>query len=331
MMTKNFQTTFVCCVESGSLETQTVRMIESLRRWGGKFADAPIYAVTPRFGPPLAKQTHQIFEKFQVKYLYFQKNDKYAWNKFLNKPSALVAVEELAQTECIGWLDSDLLIVDEPDQLTLNQEESFLACASDKNIGTTGLQDPYEAYWQEICKCVGIDIETLPWIKTEQEGILIRLYWNSGIFVYRRSTNFAQHYLQTCLQLFDACLASHKSGFFFNDQVALGLTMVKMGIPWRGLPYSHNYGMGSKIHKDWYSEEKLKAAKIVHYHDAMWPAFWDTFIECLSQTHPPVADWLISIGSMKNQAPPAFRAVKKVIDFKRSRQELAYMRACKVI
>ena len=29
--------TFVCCVEAGPLEAMTVRMIESLRRWGGTF------------------------------------------------------------------------------------------------------------------------------------------------------------------------------------------------------------------------------------------------------------------------------------------------------
>jgi hypothetical protein len=330
-MTKNSQITFVCCVESGSLETQTTRMIESLRRWGGKFANAPIFAVTPRFGPPISDQTRQIFDKFKVEYLHFQEKSKYSWNKFLNKPYAIRAVEKLVTSECIGWLDSDLLFVDEPEQLTIQEGESFLACASDKNIGTTGPQDSCEGYWQEICQCMGIDIEQLPWIKTEQEGVSIRLYWNSGVFVYRRSSSFGEHYLQACLQLCDSNIASHESGFFFNDQIALGLTMVKMGIPWRALPYSHNYSMGSKTYKHWYSEEKLRAAKIVHYHDAMWPWFWDTFIECLSKTHPTVADWLISIGPMKNEAPVQWRAMKKLLDFTRSRQEQAYARTCKVV
>lgn len=46
--------TFVCCVESGLLENQTVRMIESLRRWGGRLRESPIFAVTPRIGSPLS-------------------------------------------------------------------------------------------------------------------------------------------------------------------------------------------------------------------------------------------------------------------------------------
>jgi len=61
--------TFVCCVESGSLESQTIRMVESLRRYGGKFSTAPVIAVTPWFGPPLSKSTLQVFDNLKVTYL----------------------------------------------------------------------------------------------------------------------------------------------------------------------------------------------------------------------------------------------------------------------
>lgn len=330
-MTERPQITFVCCVESGPLERQTVLMVESLRRWGGQFANAPVFAVTPRFGPPLANVTHQAFKKLHVEYLCIHQNSKYSWNKFLNKPYALVTVEKHTTSECIAWLDSDLLILNAPDQLILNEGEDFLACASDKNIGTTGLEDPFEPYWQEVCNCVDIDIEHLPWIRTEMEGTLIRLYWNSGVFVYRYSTSFAEHYLQACIQLFNSRIASQESDIHFNDQVALGLTMIKMGIPWRALPYSYNYAMGSKIHKNWYNEDQLKAARILHYHDSMWPHFWPEFIKCLYVTHPQVADWLSSVGPMKNEAPFYSRSMNKILQHFRVKQESAYKKLCRVI
>jgi hypothetical protein len=68
--------TFVCCVESGLLENQTVRMIESLRRWGGQLRESPIFAVTPRMGLPLSRQTHRDFERLGVEYLRFQAGKK---------------------------------------------------------------------------------------------------------------------------------------------------------------------------------------------------------------------------------------------------------------
>lgn len=56
---------------------------------------------------------------------------------------------------------------------------------------------------------------------------------------------------------------------------------------------------------------QIRAAKIIHYHDAMWSSYWDTFLEYLSETHPSVADWLTCIGPMKNEAPLPSRAIKK--------------------
>jgi len=58
------------------LENQTVRMIESLRRWGGRLRESPIFAVTPRIGPPLSRQTHRSFERLGVEYLRFQAEKK---------------------------------------------------------------------------------------------------------------------------------------------------------------------------------------------------------------------------------------------------------------
>lgn len=329
-MVTSSQTTFVCCVESGALETQTVRMIESLRRWGGKFSDAPLFAVTPRFGPPLARKTLDAFERLDVNYLRFQPQNKYSWKGFLNKHYAMAAVEDLSTTECVGWLDSDLLIVDEPDQLVLHEGEDFLACSPDRRGATTGADDPADVYWQEVCKIVGIDIEDLPWVTTELEKERIRLYFNSGVFVYRRSTGFSKHHLEATLKLFDARIASHSTGIYFTQHI-LGMAVVQMGLKWRSLPHSHNYGIGSKTYEKWYDEKEMREAKIVHYHDSMWPWFWTTFTTCLQDTHPAVADWLVPLGPLKNDAPLQWRAARKLLDYRRSQQQSKYASSCKVI
>ncbi|MBF2063320.1 MAG: hypothetical protein IGS39_02635 [Calothrix sp. C42_A2020_038] len=327
----NNSVTFVCCVESGWLEAQTIRMIESLRRWGGCFASSPVYAITPRYSPAIANSTRQIFDKFEVEYIYSRNQNQYSWNKFLNKLLALNTVEQVAKTECIAWLDSDLLIVDEPSLFQIENDKSFRACPSDRlNISTAGVSDPNEPYWREICKCLNLDIEALPWVKSEPEQLLIRFYFNSGVFIYRRSTKFAQYYMQTFTQLCDCHIASRDSGFFFNDQVALGLTVAKMGIPWQTLPYSHNFAIGSCVPVSWYNQEHLQTAKVIHYHDSMWYWFWDTFLESIRPTFPDVAEWLVSIGPIKNQAPIPSRVVKKMLDIVRKRQELAYSKKCQI-
>jgi Glycosyl transferase family 8 len=326
--------TFVCCIESGSLESQTVRMVQSLRRWGGCFAKARVVAVTPRLSPPLARSTRERLESCQIEHLQVQpisEHGRYSWNNFMNKPNAILAVDRIATTDSIAWLDSDLVFTGEPTQFYLQPEESFLACTSDRFGATTGPSDPLEVYWKNICQALGLDLESLPWVTTQQEQSQIRYYFNSGVFVYRRDTQMAQQYLNNCLKMLDARISSKECNFFFTDQIALGLTAFQLGLPWRSLPYSHNYPMGGATHESWYSEQRLRDAKIVHYHDAMWMPFWDTFLDCMTDTHPAVGQWLATLGPMQNDAPLLYRSISRALKFSRSRKSKAYSANCSVL
>lgn len=324
---------FVCCVESGPLEVQTRRMVESLRRWGGKFANAPIYAVTPRFGPPLSSKTRSHFQQFNITHIRSYPDSGYSWFKFLNKPYALVLAEDYITTETVCWLDSDILILQEPEQLVLHPDEDFLGCASDKEMGTAGPSDPYEVIWQEICRAAGVLIDDLPWVVTEQEKEKIRLYWNGGIFVYRRSTGYGKDYLQTCIDLLNNHVVSQLPGYSIgiNEMSAIGLAMVRQQLRWRSLPYSHDYSMSSLTHAEWYDESMLQDARILHYHDSMWPKFWDEFLRCLQRTHPDVAEWLAPLGPLQNEAFAPWRMTSRMLKALREHQETEYKKSCKVI
>lgn len=108
-MTVSSQITFVCIVESGWIKAQAIRMVESLHRWGGQFANAPVLAATPRLGPPPACKTHKAFDKIQVKHIRFHYKSKYSWFPYLNKPLSVVAASKHSTSEQIAYLDADLL------------------------------------------------------------------------------------------------------------------------------------------------------------------------------------------------------------------------------
>ncbi len=80
--------TFVCCVESGALEDQAVRLAASLRQWGGTFAVCPFLAITPRRGAPLRRDTRQAFDDLEVIYIRENVREPFAWFKFMAKLSA---------------------------------------------------------------------------------------------------------------------------------------------------------------------------------------------------------------------------------------------------
>ena len=63
-------------------------------------------AVTPRFGPPLARATRRRFSELGVRHVRLRSHPRYAWYHYLNTPIALAAAEELtdARPDLLGGL-----------------------------------------------------------------------------------------------------------------------------------------------------------------------------------------------------------------------------------
>jgi hypothetical protein len=309
-------------------------MVSSLRQHGGRVADAPVIAVTPRFGPPLSKNTTQVFNRLNVTHIRRVGNNPHPWFKFLNKPLALIAAEEFTSSEVVCFLDSDLLVVAEPERLWMQPAEDFLAFPVEtKEMGTSGPGDAYEPLWEKFCGIVGIDIDELPWINTAETNEHVRLYFNGGVFAYRSDSGFARSYLDICLRLLNSRIGTRAKGYGegLKEMIGLGFSVVKLGLRWRALPYSHNYVMTSMTHDLWYRENRLREARIVHYHDSMWPPFYGVFQDCLRSTHPEVEHWLSSLGPMRNNAPPYWRFLSKILANARARRETAYRRSCSFV
>ncbi len=323
---------FVCCVESGHLEAQTVRVIESVRRHGGRFAKAPIFAVTPRPGMPLMRSTLEHFERHDVRYVRESKFEPLDWFKFRNKPRAVVIADRLATTDVLCWIDSDLLFLGEPSELDM-QGVDFVACASDKEMGTGGPGDVYEPFWAFMCQTLGITLDDLPWLTTEMDKQRVRAYWNGGFFAYRRSTGFAQEYLDVCDKLLTSRTLTNAPGFGLgiNEMSAIGFAMVRLELSYRALPFTHNYPWGSVTPPAWHSDDVLKQVRILHYHDSMWDRLWPTFISALQRVHPHVAEWLEPMGPMRNEAPFAYRAINRGLGELRAWQERQHLAKCRTI
>jgi len=199
-------------------------------------------------------------------------------------------------------------------------------------MGTTGPGDPYEEFWRECCRILGIELEALPWITTAQTRHRLRMYFNSGVFVYRRASGFAAEYLRLCRTLMDSKVGTNAPnyGLGFKEQASVAFAVMTLGLKWCELPYSHNYPMSSGIHERFYSLDLLRDARIVHYHDAMWAQFWPTFLSCMQEAHPAVATWLAGLGPMRNQSSLPARLLSKYLRAARSRKADAYRASCAI-
>jgi hypothetical protein len=324
--------TFVCCVESGPLEEPTIRLAESLRRFAGAFASEPLIAVTPRPGPPLSRQTLNTFDKLEVQYIRFNPESPYSWYSFLNKPLALAHVEQLRSSESMCWLDSDLIVMDEPNLLTLSMDEDFLACVSEfKNNGTDGRDDEHEPYWRKVSEIIGVDLDSIPYVTTPMDQKTIRAYFNGGVFVYRRDTAFGRSYLRACVDILDSRVSCRSSGIFFTEQVALGLTAFRIGLRFRELPLAYNYPIGGSVPACFLSAWALKNAQILHHHDAMWPTLWPRFMRHLEEAQPGAHDWLMTKGPLANRSPLLWRGLGKALRMWREAQRRRFCDGCRAL
>ena len=321
--------TFVACVESGPLEDQAVRLLESRTRFAGPFAACPLFLVKARRGPALSRRTREAADAAGARVLAVSGVRGWEWMHYLNKPVALAAVEGVARTDRICWIDSDVLFLREPQALLPADGADFTACPADKNVGTSGPDDPNEPYWQAVCRALGMTVDDLPMVVTATEGVAIRWYFNSGVFAYRRESGFGRAFLDDCLRLLAARVASRQAGIFFTDQVVMGLTALRLGLRFAALPFSHNQTMGSKSEAPM-DATTLSQAALLHYHDALWPHFWPTLLDRLEPARSDVAAWLRESGPMSNPASVPAKLLGKALSLWRTRQKRAYIGSCHV-
>lgn len=319
----------VTCVEAGPMETQTLRMIESLRTWGGRMADITVVAVTPRFGPSLQRSTLKRYQELRVTYTRARATSPFAWYNFLNKPASFLAAERAVNVDTMIWLDADVLIVAPPTDLLLRDDEDFTACPTEKNIATTGPDDPYHPFWKTMCDAGGISVDDLPWVAECRENRQIRAYFNCGIISYRPSSGFAQAYMDACHRLLEAKVILPKDGIFYHEQVAVSVALVKKNLRWRRLENSHNYDFGSKtIHL--IDPEQFRRASVLHYHRSMQKQNFAQFLDLLNRDFPQVRTWLEPRGPLAPNPRVLSRGLSGLLRRMRQRQADRYRALCRV-
>ncbi len=304
-------------------------MAASLRTFGGRFADAPIVAVQPRRGVALSRKTLQALDQYNVTLKHEPSANLHPWFSFFNKLAALRVASNVIETDTVCWLDSDILVLDEPKLLALGPNEDFAACPSDNCGSSTGPDDKNDAYWKLVVTLAELNWYDYPWL-TNCQGTRVRTYFNSGVFVYRRGRGFLDRYLTTCERLLFSGYKSPVTGLFFTDQVALGASALAAKLRVRSLPLPYNYPVGAVTEQP-YSSERMAQAVVMHYHAALCADYYPTMLEQLRRDRPEAAQWLETWGPVLGTTGPVQRVVRKILKEVRGRKCRRYVERCQEI
>lgn len=324
--------TFVLCIEAGPLELQCLWLVESLRRWGGRFAGADVVAVIPRLGPPLTPRIRKALHRLDVRIESIRPNHRQSWYANLNKATALAWAEQNLESEVIAWLDSDIFVIGEPRALLPRENEEFTAMPASTchDIGSTGEHSEKDPYWRTFCRVLGINHRDLPMIPSlDGEAGVQRMYWQGGVFAYRRSTNLGQKHLETFLRRIRTRIASRHAGIYFYDQTSLSLAVYLKDLRYRCLPQSHNFGI-NKLRADEISHPSIPHARILHYFGSLWPDFYQQLVDILQPARPEVAEWLREKGPLHNPAGWSARASTRILKRYRSAKIETFKKNCSV-
>jgi hypothetical protein len=177
---------FVACIEAGVLERQALLLFESIRTYGGAFADRPIYALAPRAGQGVGEATQDLLEALRVVYIDEVLNTECVEYGSTNRVVAAAYIEDTTAHELLVVLDSDTLVLREPEAFWLPGDIDVAVRPVDyKGMCTSGPDDPYDGYWRKLCDICGVRYDDIPWIQSYVDDLRGKASYNGGLVVVR--------------------------------------------------------------------------------------------------------------------------------------------------
>ncbi len=188
---------FVACIEGNALEAQALLLFDSIRRWGGRFRDAPIHALSPRRGPPLAAATRRELDRLEVVFDDRELNRDAPDYGSANRVAAAAFVEAQYGHSTLVVLDSDTVFLREPLEFLLpDGVDAALRPVDLKGSASTGAGDPMDEYWRALCRSAAVDYEVVPWSRTFVDGRPIKASYNGGLVVARGGLGLMQRWAE---------------------------------------------------------------------------------------------------------------------------------------
>ena len=237
--------TFIACVERGELEEKTLLLCRSIRRYGGRFADAPIITFQPRRGTEVSDATLRGLESLGVVHVTEILNENLAGYAIGNKVFASARGEEMATTEFVAFLDSDTILTSEPVAFELPNGIDAAARPVDywrhgnepaddpeywktrhRRVASAGPGDPIDDYWERMYELCGVT--NRPWCETVGDRKRIRAYFNSGLVVVRRASGLFAQWKRDFLRLIDADHIPPGGDRHYLDQLSLAVMMARV-------------------------------------------------------------------------------------------------------
>lgn len=311
-------TTIVTCVEFGPLEAQVLMLAESLRAFGGIWKNVDFVAVKPRRGPGISSRTLREFRRLGVEFIDEKFNVALAWWNNANKSSVMAQLETRVSSPYITWMDGDMIILQELDDLLPPVGADFIARAGEGYLGSDG-KDENARYWSKLCGWIGIDFETFGLIFSSPEHRQIRAYWQSGLYSYAVRTRLGRAHCEVISNLFASKIASKTAGIYHQDQVSLALAVQRLGLSCSEYAWRMNYHL-NPLDKGNSALLPMSEIKVLHYHHSLYREDLDWALGYLNRLAPDRIELIGKYVPLTANAHLHARLIKRLLRAIRARR-----------
>lgn len=176
---------FLLVVERGVLEAQACLLVESIRRFAGRYADCPIRAISPRGDWRPGQETISRLQAAGAEYLPLEVESRVPEYGTSYRVHAAAWLARRSGPTMIVQLDTDTVFVGEP-AFDLGDALALARPVDEVGMAARGPGCPHEDHWQAMARCCGVDLDTIGWIRTSTCGTRVRASFNGGLVAARR-------------------------------------------------------------------------------------------------------------------------------------------------
>jgi hypothetical protein len=185
-------------------EINTLILAESIRGFGGKMAQAPIWCMVPEYGKTLSSTFKDRTSALNVDLIPFEVDAEIIRFFFATDIRAAALAESLAagKTRLLAWLSSNTIVLHEPSDFLLPPGKKLgYRPVHHTNVGSL-YDSPPDEFWKLVYQHCGVSEEQVFPMKTHVDGNIIRPYFNAGMLVTRPELGLFKRWRETFLDTY---------------------------------------------------------------------------------------------------------------------------------
>jgi hypothetical protein len=179
--------------------------VESVRKFAGRFRDAPVWIYIPEGSTEKYKKILEKISALHAEITESSAPDAAQEYYFSRKVFAAAEAEAKAAntTEILAWLDEDTIILKEPNDFFLPKEKSLgYRPVMHQNIGSL-YSEPPDVFWSRVYKNLSIPESALFSMVTPADQKTLRPYFNAGLLVLRPERGILRKWPENFKKLYE--------------------------------------------------------------------------------------------------------------------------------